>query len=313
MTQGFVEVLGCVSLFPLEEGQRYELDPRKPFVINRGSGDFNLPHARVSRHHARLEFSKGSWWAVDSSSTNGTSVNGRHANPAIRLEPGDVIDIAGVLWLRFGVPAVRHDALEESICDEPLDEMNWRVWQDWLHEQNDPLATWMNARERTMTELAASMGPLARAFKGRELICAWNRMGFVSHLTMQFQTLGDLPNALWVLKHLEEVPAARFVTSLTLEMLPVALREPEAPAVTLVEALATSHLPRSLRQLHLDGRMPAAPVAGFRAMTEVPPVAKINQALDHVRRRARFLETTHHTLISWRPSASVVLPESLTR
>ncbi len=313
MTQGFVEVLGCVSLFPLEEGQRFDLDPHKTFVINRGSGDVNLPHARVSRNHARLQFSKGSWWAVDASSTNGTSVNGRHANPAIRLEPGDVIDIAGVLWLRFGVPAVRHDALEEAICDEPLDEGRWRVWQDWLHEQNDPLAAWINARERPMTERAASMGPLARAFKGRELICAWNRMGFVSHLTMQFQTLGDLPNALWVLKHLEEVPAARFVTSLTLEMLPIALREPEPPAVTLVEALSASQLPRSLRQLHFAGRIPATTGTGFRAMLEVPPAAKIIQALKHVRQRARFLETTPNTLISWRPSASVVLPESLTR
>ena len=220
MSESFVEVLGCVSVFPVEEGQRFELDDCQTFRINRGSGDLALPHARVSRTHARLQFAKGGWWAIDESSTNGTLVNGRNANPAIRLSPGDIIDIAGVLLLRFEAPVIRHVGLEDRIAENPTEEGPWRIWHDWLLENNDPLGAWINSRERPMTERAAVLGPLARAFKGRDLTCTWNVFGFVTHLTMPFHTLGDLPNALWLLRHLDDVPAARFVTSLTLELLP---------------------------------------------------------------------------------------------
>jgi hypothetical protein len=262
---------------------------------------------RVSRTHARLQFAKGGWWAIDETSTNGTLVNGRNANPAIRLTPGDVIDVAGVMLLRFCAPPARHDGLEKSISEQPDNEARWRVWQDWLLENSDPLGQWMSARERPMTERAAVLGPLARAFKGREVSCAWNNLGFLSHLKMQFHTMGDLPNALWLMRHLDDVPAARFISSLTLEVLPIALRDETAPAVTLVEALATSNLPRSLRALRFAGRLPQAtekrPMArGFRAMTELPPQAKIEAALAHVRRRATFLEATSHSLITWSAS-----------
>ena len=303
MSVAFVEVLGCVSVFPVEEGQRHTLDPDQPFRINRGSGDLPLPHARVSRTHARLQYAKGGWWAIDETSTNGTLVNGRNANPAIRLAPGDVIDIAGVLLLRFGSPATRNEVMEKSICDEPENEGRWRVWQDWLLENGDPMGQWMNARERPMTERAAVLGPLARAFKGRELSCTWNKMGFVTQLKMQFHTMGDLPNALWLLRHLDDVPAARFISSLTLEILPIALRDQTAPAITMVEALASSNLPRSLRALKFAGMLPPAngqmPVAlGFRAMTEQPSAAKIEAALTQVRRRAKYLETTARSLMA---------------
>ncbi len=302
MTVAFVEVLGCVSVFPVEEGQRHALDPDQPFRINRGSGDLPLPHARVSRVHARLQYAKGGWWAIDETSTNGTLVNGRNANPAIRLMPGDVIDIAGVLLLRFGTPPARHEALERSISERPDDESRWRVWQDWMLENSDPVGVWMNSHERPMTERAAILGPLARAFKGRELSCTWNKVGFVSHLTMQFHTLGDLPNALWLMRHLDDVPAARFISSLTLEMLPIALRDQTAPAVTMVEALTTSNLPRSLRTLHFAGQLPATTGSGFRAMTEQPAASRVEAALAHVRRTAKYLETQEKALITWQPT-----------
>ncbi len=324
MTVAFVEVLGRVSVFPVEEGQRHALDPNQTFRINRGPGDLTLAHARVSRVHARLQYAKGGWWAIDETSTNGTLVNGRNANPAIRLVPGDVIDIAGVLLLRFGTPPARHEALERSISEQPDDESRWRVWQDWMLENSDPVGVWMNAHERPMTDRAAILGPLARAFKGRELSCTWNKVGFVSHLAMQFHTLADLPNALWLMRHLDDVPACRFISSLTLEILPIALRDHTAPAITMVEALATSSLPRSLRTLHFAGQLPAANGAevrslgempgpmktqaanftGFRAMTEIPPRLVVEAALAHVRRRAKHLETLERGLITWKPSQS---------
>ena len=302
MTVAFVEVLGCVSVFPVEEGQRHALDPDQIFRINRASGDLPLAHARVSRTHARLQFAKGSWWAIDETSTNGTLVNGRNANPAIRLVAGDVIDIAGVLLLRFGAPPPRHGALELSISERPEDESRWRVWQDWMLENGNPVGVWMNAIERPMTDRAAILGPLARAFKGRELSCIWNKLGFVSHLTMQFHTLGDLPNALWLMRHLDDVPACRFISSLTLEILPIALQDQTAPVVTMVEALATSSLPRSLRKLLFAGQLPAANGSGVRAMTERPPAALVEAALAHVRRRAKYLETEERSLITWQPA-----------
>lgn len=308
MREAFVEVLGCVAGFPIEEGQRYPLDPSRPFRINRGSGDLPLAHGRISRTQTRLQWAQGAWWAVDGvgrgydGSTNGTGVNGSNANPPIRLKPGDVIDIAGVVLLRFGTPAARHEGLERSIADQPTDEARWRVWQDWLLENNDPLGQWMNSQERTVSERARVMGPLAKAFKGHDLSCRWNEVGFVSHLTMQFRTLGDLPNGVWLLNHLDDVPAARFITSLTLELLPIALREPVPPAVTLTEALATAKLPRSLRHLQFLGKLPSAHNPGFQAMTERPSPSQITEALAHARRTAVFLQTTERALITWEPA-----------
>ncbi len=299
MAAPFLEVMGCVSVFPVEEGQRHELVGRHTFRIDRFSGDLPLPHARVSRKHARLQFVNNAWLAIDEDSTNGTLVNGRNANPAIRLWPGDVIDIAGVLILRFGTPPPRHEELERHIADLPNDEGRWRVWQDWLFEQNDPLAAWLDVKERPLTERASLLGPLAKAFKAHELRCSWNRLGFVTEMTVPFHAMGELPNTLWVLRHLDTVPAARFLTSLTFELLPMALVEQTPPAVTLVEALATAPLPRSLRHLRFSGQLPSNRGAVYRAMSDRPAPARIEAALAQLRRRCPHLETTEKTLITW--------------
>jgi len=54
-----------------------------------------LSDPRVSRKHAQLRSSKGSYVIFDLNSTGGTYVNGKRITQQV-LKPGDVISLAGV-------------------------------------------------------------------------------------------------------------------------------------------------------------------------------------------------------------------------
>ena len=55
--------------------------------------DIVLDDPNVSRHHAEVRPSGGSWIVNDLGSTNGIKVNGRRVNGPQSLKPGDVIEI----------------------------------------------------------------------------------------------------------------------------------------------------------------------------------------------------------------------------
>ena len=55
--------------------------------------DIVVDDANVSRKHAEIRPSGGSWTVRDLGSTNGVKVNGRRIDGAQSLKPGDVIEL----------------------------------------------------------------------------------------------------------------------------------------------------------------------------------------------------------------------------
>lgn len=69
------------------------------FTIGRSSDNSLVIHdTAVSRHHARLRYAAGAWFIQDTESAAGVIVNGETV-PAMRLEPGDEIEIAGNVFI----------------------------------------------------------------------------------------------------------------------------------------------------------------------------------------------------------------------
>jgi hypothetical protein len=80
-------------------------------TIGRDPGcDVVLEHARISRLHARIEASENGHVLIDLNSTNGTVVAGQLVRGAVRLRPGDAIELAGEVTLVYraisGFPVV---------------------------------------------------------------------------------------------------------------------------------------------------------------------------------------------------------------
>lgn len=79
----------------LPPGQRFPL--RDPFTIGRSAAsDMTLEDDWVSSQHVRLHRQKSRWLAEDMGSTNGTRINGRPVQGAVRIRPGDVLDLGRV-------------------------------------------------------------------------------------------------------------------------------------------------------------------------------------------------------------------------
>ena len=73
---------------------RAELVGSKGAVLGRSrDADVVLDDPNVSRHHAEVRPSGGSWIVNDLGSTNGIKVNGRRVNGPQSLKRGDVIEI----------------------------------------------------------------------------------------------------------------------------------------------------------------------------------------------------------------------------
>lgn len=79
----------------LTPGERFPL--RDSFVIGRSAtSDVTLEDDWISARHLRLRRANGSWLAEDLGSTNGTRVNGRPLTRAVRVGPGDQLDLGRV-------------------------------------------------------------------------------------------------------------------------------------------------------------------------------------------------------------------------
>jgi Protein of unknown function (DUF3662)/FHA domain len=78
----------------LRIGGRTELLGSAGAVLGRSrEADIVLDDANVSRKHAEIRPSGGSWTVRDMGSTNGVKVNGRRIEGAQSLKPGDVIEL----------------------------------------------------------------------------------------------------------------------------------------------------------------------------------------------------------------------------
>ncbi len=102
----------------------HEFPLRQPsLVIGRAADcDILLNHPRVSSRHAMIIHSGNDFVLTDLGSTNGTQVNGHPLTSSIRLRPGDLIDISGVVF-RFEEAgnANVHPHPEFSLKESPVD------------------------------------------------------------------------------------------------------------------------------------------------------------------------------------------------
>lgn len=114
-------------------GQRWHL-AQDELVIGRSSDcDLVVPERQVSRKHARVKQAHGGYVLEDLDSKNGTHVNGALITEPVRLQDGDVIQIALAVRLAFlgseatvplsdeAIPAAGGDTLR-------LDPQARRVW-----------------------------------------------------------------------------------------------------------------------------------------------------------------------------------------
>lgn len=296
------EIVAAARHTRLAEGARIDISTA-PFVIGRRNAAWVIDSYQLSRQHARV-FPHGERWRIeDLSSSNGTLVNGRNAFPPVGLLSGDLVDMSAVI-VRFhdGLPPdalPSHPGLEEAIAREPTTEAPWRVWTDWLLEQEHPLGSWLVARERPPSSLLVHLGPLARWQIHRRISTAWNPVGLLYRLRLPFVAVDETVNTVWALTHLHLVPAARFLVELEVELFPTAL-EARLPVETLLEALLRAPLPRSLRRIRFDGITPnAEPTRLQKLYMRPPPSALLERTFAALRARCPWLETGEKQLIQW--------------
>jgi len=81
------------------------LSEGRSFLVGRSSrADVRIPHASLSREHARFSFDNGSLSVVDAGSKHGTRLDGRQLPPgqAAEAAPGSVVELGDVLALHQG-------------------------------------------------------------------------------------------------------------------------------------------------------------------------------------------------------------------
>jgi len=79
----------------LVDGRRVALGPEGAVLGRSRECDVVLGDQNVSRRHAEVRPSGGSWVIADLGSTNGVRVNGRPVSTAQSLQPGDAIELGG--------------------------------------------------------------------------------------------------------------------------------------------------------------------------------------------------------------------------
>lgn len=89
------------------------------FTIGRHSScDLTYTDSRLSREHLRLERDGGKFFASDSGSSNGTTVNGSRLTSEIELNDGDVIDLGGGLEITVQIVSAESEPLSHALTPE---------------------------------------------------------------------------------------------------------------------------------------------------------------------------------------------------
>ncbi|NNE00516.1 MAG: sigma 54-interacting transcriptional regulator [Pirellulaceae bacterium] len=97
-----------------EKGKHFPLDPNRPMHIGRGTNcEIMLSDPVSSRFHAVIYFEDGNWHLRDTSSRNGTMVNGQKADHA-RIIDQALVQI-GATEMRLIEPSVEFGAEDESM------------------------------------------------------------------------------------------------------------------------------------------------------------------------------------------------------
>ncbi|MDA8746444.1 FHA domain-containing protein, partial [Rubripirellula amarantea] len=119
-----------------EKGRQFPLDPARPMHVGRGAScEIMLTDPVSSRFHAVVFYEDGNWHLRDTSSRNGTLVNGQKAESA-RLLDQSVITIGGTEMQLVEPDLDSHDDSMNTlaISKEMMQHGSWRF--DLEHSEN---------------------------------------------------------------------------------------------------------------------------------------------------------------------------------
>lgn len=102
--------LALVAESGLQEGQSFRLQEQRQVIGRRADASIPVDDSKVSRDHALVDYRNGLFYLVDLGSTNGSFVNGKKVQHAIRINLGDV--------LRFG-----GSSFKVSVCKSKADSL----------------------------------------------------------------------------------------------------------------------------------------------------------------------------------------------
>ncbi|MCG8651605.1 MAG: sigma 54-interacting transcriptional regulator [Pirellulales bacterium] len=119
-----------------EKGRQFPLDPNRPMHIGRGAScEILLTDPVSSRFHAVIYFEDGNWHLRDTSSRNGTLVNGQKTDHA-RLLDQSVVTVGGT-----DMQLVEPDALpDDTLRTQTVVQDIASIERSWNIEVEDPLA-----------------------------------------------------------------------------------------------------------------------------------------------------------------------------
>jgi len=110
-----------------DQGVRRILINKSPFRIGRRMDlALSINSNCISKEHAELQIIDDQLWIVDLGSTNGTFVNGTRLAEPMRLNEGDLVQIAAIVFrVSRESQAVEAHTLHESACDRALTMMQF--------------------------------------------------------------------------------------------------------------------------------------------------------------------------------------------
>ncbi len=133
LSEGVDEVPVLIADTGELRGKRWSLD-QPEFLIGRAPDcQLVVPDRQVSRHHARIERRSTGLFLADLHSKNGTHLNGTKVSEEVRLQDGDIIQIALALKLTFigneaTLPLSMADAAELGLGRLRMDRKSHRIW-----------------------------------------------------------------------------------------------------------------------------------------------------------------------------------------
>ena len=231
-----------------------------PFTVGRlAEATLCLDNRGVSKHHAEFLVEKGELWLRDLNSTNGTYANGEKITTVTRINAGDLVQFATLVF-RVGhdeVHTVGHTSAERDVCDQALAIMQFdRLINDGgVFPHYQPIVR-MNDQKAVAFEILGR-SRLYGLSTPLEMFAAAQQLNQVTELSGVFRTLGvdiaaqsKLRLNLFMNTHPDEVGRADLVESLRV------LRQNHAEQPLTLEvhekAATNCHTIRELRRTLTD-------------------------------------------------------------
>ena len=101
-------------------GRRVTLSETSYSLGRRPDNDLQLDDGMTSGSHAKLQSEDGAWEIVDLGSSNGTLLNGARVTSAVRLSPGDFVQIGGSRFVFDGDSAPAGAPVAAARTDAPV-------------------------------------------------------------------------------------------------------------------------------------------------------------------------------------------------